>query len=230
MRFQRIGCPALVLAVAACGNAALASPTFEPGPSSASPALTPTQSVALPTSTSMPEPSSPNVTPLPSVLIRGEMPGPDATIPPGVPVIPNLRIETVAAMWEALGLVCASGMGNYPDSPGLFGNLGCEREDRAGNAHYWAAAIYWTPEGIASMRMGITSISGDPILDAGAAASLMLPSVELFVGDEAAGWTEDHLDDRDCRDGCSHAFGQQRLTLHTGSAFAAGLIHIDAVG
>lgn len=157
------------------------------------------------------------------------MPGPDATVPPGTQVIPNLRIETVAAMWEALGLVCDSVMANYPDSDGLFGNLGCEREDPAANADYWASAIYWTPEGIESLTIGITTITGDPILDAGAGASLLVPSVRALVGEEAAAWVEDHLDDRDCRDGCSRTFGQQRLTLHTGSDFGDGLIHIDAL-
>jgi len=157
------------------------------------------------------------------------MPGPDATVPPGTPVIPNLRIEVVAAVWEALGLVCDSGMGNYPDSSGIFGVLGCERDDHAGNAHYSASAIYWTPDGIASLTMAITSISGDPIRDTGAAASLLLPSVRYLVGEEAATWVEDHLADHDCRDGCSHTFDGQRVTLHTGSDFLTGLIHIDAV-
>lgn len=228
MRFHRIGYIVVVLGVAACGSAAVASPTLEPGASSASPVLIPTQSLALPTATSIPEPTT-LVTPLPSVLIRGEMPGPDATIPPGVDVFRDLRIETVAAMWEALGLACDSGMGNYPDSSGLFGLLGCERKDVVGNAFYATNAIYWTPEGVASMMMSVTSASGDPIVDKGAAAALFLPSVELFVGDEAAAWIEGHLDDRDCRDGCSHTFDRQRLTLHTGSEFVAGLIHIDAV-
>ena len=229
MRFHPIGYVVLVLAVAACGNSAVASPTVEPGLSPARPAMTPSQSAAVPTATSTPEPTSPHVTPLPSVLIQGEMPGPDATVPPGVAVIPNLRIETVAGMWEALGLACDSVMANYPDAIGLFGNLGCEREDVTMNAEYHASAVYWTPKGIASMRMVIVTITGDPILDAGAAASLFLPSVELFVGHQAASWVEDHLADRDCRDGCSRSFGQQRLTLHTGSEFVAGLIHIDAV-
>jgi hypothetical protein len=183
--------------------------------------------VAPPSAAATTTPTIPDVTPLPSVFIRGEMPGPDATVPPGVAVVPNLRIETVAGIWEALGLACDSVMANYPDSDGFFGNLGCEWKDVSGNADYNVSVVYWTPEGIASVRLLVLKIMDDEDLDPAAVASLFLPSVRLIAGDNAATWVKDHLDDQGCRSGCARTFGRLRFDLSVGSDSVA-LLHIDA--
>ena len=225
MRVQRLASIAFVVAIGACAGAPGATPTPVGSAPTATALASAMPSVAPPSAT--PTPAIPDVTPLPSVFIPGDMPGPDSTVPPGVAVIPNLRIETVAGIWEALGLACDSVMANYPDSDGFFGNLGCERKDVARNADYHVSVVYWTPEGIASVRLLVLTITDDQRLDPGAVASLFLPSVQVIAGEDAATWVEDHLGDQGCRSGCARTFSRLRFDLSIGSDSVA-LLHIDA--
>ena len=162
------------------------------------------------------------MTPLPSVLLTGETPGPDATIPPGVAVIPRLRIETVAGMWEALGLKCQVWMTSFPDSAGLFGDLHCELHDDAGNVDYWAEADYWTPRGIQYISMTVLRDDG-PTVEDGAVAWLLPLSTRAFFGDAAGAWVEERLADRGCRNYCQKRFDGIVLTLDVGVGGAAGV-------
>ncbi len=151
----------------------------------------------------------------PEASLTGEVPGPDATVPPGVPVIPGLRIEALAGHWQSIGLTCESWSGGSPGGGGGY-TLHCARSDESANVEYNAEAIYWTSDGVHWVSLSIDSISDEAIDGVTAAAQLFLPSAELAGGAAARAWVEDRIGDTTCRGDCNQVIGGSQLALTVG--------------
>jgi hypothetical protein len=213
---------ATLLSAAILFAACAGQPTAQPQRSPLAAGATPTDGLPTPIGTagSTVEPSSFAIaTPRPSVELAGEIPGPDATIPPKVSVIPDLSVESVVAEWEALGLSCHSQISGYPDSPVTFYQVNCDRDDVAGNVTYHAAANYWTPDGVQSLTVSVLALGDGDVADAGAAANLFLPTAALAGGSAAQACTEARMDDPACGGTpgyCQSTLGSVTLTLQVG--------------
>jgi hypothetical protein len=156
------------------------------------------------TSTFAPEPS-----------LAGEAPGPDATIPPGVPTIPDVDIGALVSVWAALGLACESSTGSFPGTEGGY-NVHCERTDTPANVDVVANAVYWTPEGVQTISILFTPI-GDDALDAAAAATQWIyPFADLIGGQAATAWIQEHVGDEACGESCTVVIGGSQLSYYSG--------------
>lgn len=176
---------------------------------SASPATTESASA-----TAGAEPSaSPTI--VPQATLTGDVPGPDATVPPGVPVIPGLRIEVLVNLLTSIGLSCESHYGGYPGAESGY-NVYCVRVDVAANTQYSAEAIYWTSTGVNKVSLDITSISGESIDGTPAAARLFLPIVDLASGPAARDWAEDRLGQTTCNRECTDVTSAAKVLLTVG--------------
>jgi hypothetical protein len=184
------------LLFAGCGGARTSEATGSA--SSEGPAPTAVNLTPVPTASPSLSPTYAPPTPLSSAVITGQVPGPDATIPPKESVIPGLSVESLAAQWEALGLTCTSDIGAFPDSPRLFYELTCQRSDPVGNVGYSATAIYWRTDGVRSLEVSVVELGSGNITDPFAAANLLVPSAALAGGKAASGWAAGRLDDPGC--------------------------------
>jgi hypothetical protein len=165
------------------------------------------------------EPSSVAASPLPSTGLVDAVPGPDATIPPRVRVIPDLSVRSLVAKWEALGLSCNSDVGAFPGAPITFYEFSCVRDDAASNVTYLASAIYWTPDGVQYVTLTVLALGAGDVLDARAAAGLFFPTAALAGGRIAQSWTEGRINDPACRRSpgfCKSILGPVVLTLQVG--------------
>jgi hypothetical protein len=154
-------------------------------------------------------------TTVPEASLTGDVPGPDATVPTGVPVIPGLRIEALVGLWQSVGLACRSSSGGPPGGGGGY-TLHCEGADERANVEFYGEAIYFTSDGVHWVSMSIDTIDGEPIDGARAAAQLILPSVELASGAAARAWIQDRIGDSECRGDCMDIMGGTKLTLTVG--------------
>jgi len=181
-------------------------------------AAAPSPSVrATPTSTTVtPVAASPTPIPTPQPTLFGEFPGPSVTVPPGQPVIENLRFNDLAALWASLGLYCFSHTSGGPESPANY-NVHCEQQDPVSNAWVIAEANYWTVDAVATLSVTVRSLTTDGAIDHETTAiEWVYPFAALAGGDSAVGWVKDHLDDSACRSGCSMAIGNNDLSYSTG--------------
>jgi hypothetical protein len=204
--------------LAGCAGQPAAQPTASPIAVVTTPTVGLATPIGTPASTIEP-PSLLPPTPLPSIALVGEVPGPDATIPPKVNVIPDLSVESLAAQWEALGLSCSSGISSYPDSPVTFYQLTCHRDDAAGNVTYDASATYWTPDGVQYLTLSVLALGAGEVADPEAAPSLCLPTAALAGGSAARAWAEVRMDDPACGGTpgyCQSSVGPVALTLQVG--------------
>lgn len=196
MRHQALTALLTGLLVAGCAGATSPEPTHTMG--LVSPAPSPADATTEPFATEPVSPTYAPPTPMPSVVIAGTVPGPHATVPPGQAVIPGLSIESLAAQWEALGLACRSDIGAFPDSPGLFYELTCQRDDPRGNVTYSATAIYWRTDGVRSLQVSVIELGTGDIGDSSAAPNLFIPSAALADGAAASAWAQARLNDAAC--------------------------------
>jgi hypothetical protein len=188
-------------------------------PAAPSPALRPT-----PTSTTAAAvAASPTPIPTPQPTLFGEFPGPSVTVPPGQPVIENLRFNDLAALWASLGLSCFSHTSGGPESPANY-NVHCEHQDSPSNAWVIAEANYWTVDAVATLSVTVLSITTDGSIDHEATAvEWVYPFAALAGGDSAVSWVKDHLDDSTCGLGCSMAIGNSDLSYSNGTRGANSL-------
>ena len=144
------------------------------------------------------------------------MPGPDATLPPGVGVIPNLTIEALAGLWSSVGLSCESSYGSFPGAQGGY-HIQCERTDTGADTAYVGESVYWTMDGVQTVSLILNSVTiGGTVDGPGTAGEVLLPTVELVGGQEARGWLEARLADSACLDECIEVFGRTKFILYAG--------------
>ena len=200
---------AAFLAIVAGCTTTIASPTVRSTPAP-TPAPTPTPDA--------PASASPTLMPTPQTTLFGEFPAIDATVPPGQPVIQNLRFADVARLWASLGLSCFSHVSGGPESPANH-NVHCEGRDAATNVSVVADAGYWTFDALATVSVAVGSITMDGSIDHEATASeWIFPFAALAGGDSAVAWVKDHLNDPACgRLGCSKPTGNSDLSYYNGS-------------
>lgn len=167
--------------------------------------------------TSLAESASPLATSsvVPQPTLTGDTPGPDATVPAGVGVIPGLRIDGLVGLWGSLGLTCQSWAGGLPDTPGGY-TLHCDRHDASTRVDIVAEAVYWTSDGIQSFSVSVTSSDGAAIDGATPAGQIFLPSVGLAMGDVAQAWVHDQIGAAVCAHGCTQTFGTSQITVTAG--------------
>ena len=133
--------------------------------------------VGVPASTSSPPPAalgspqpsasgtasaSPEPTSTPVLAVSGELPRPDAALPPGTPVIPRLSMVTVAEIAVSLGLTCDSARVRQ----GAYYWLRCEGLSAAANVRYAVSADYATLDSVSGVH-----VSAGPTIDASCAPS-----------------------------------------------------------
>ncbi len=148
-------------------------------------------------------PTSAALTPFPSAPVSGDLPGLDATVPPGVDVIKGLTLDDVLATAGSLGLSCEARRGSFPGGGIEHYEIDCRTRDQTANADFSASAYLYTEHAIFQVTASVTSITDLPILDPTAALRLVLPFVELVGGDAAREWVQRAMDDPSCRHGCS---------------------------
>lgn len=175
-----------------------------------------------PSTASSPAPSEP---PSPAQL-EGEFPSPDATIPPEEPTIPNLTVDSLAATATALGLECTSSYGGPPEGEGGY-TLGCEGRDASGEASLNLSALYYTMDGIFSVRV-IVIPEGSEIGDPTIASELILPVASLAAGEMGRQWIAERMDDAGCKEGCRSKVRGVWLTLSVAES-GFRLLHIDPI-
>lgn len=214
---------AVALSLAACGSAGPSATLL----TTVSPSISPTDGPS-PATPSGPVETSPPPTTLPQPTLYGEFPGPDATVPPGQPVIADLSFDELAGLWASLGLSCRSHASGGPESPAAF-NVHCEGGDPTADMEVVAEADYWTLDGVATMHMDVGPIS-DGSVDPGVAAERwVLPFAELAGGSAAVAWVNDHIGDSSCRLGCTTDVRGSDLSYYSGSRGGQELFFVAPV-
>lgn len=180
---------------------------------------------AIPTliSSGAPETDPSSLEPTPSDVdnpsvgpITGDVPGPDATVPPGVPIITGLRIDALADTWGSLGLKCVSQVGGFIGGGGGF-TLHCEGTDPGANAQYVGEAVYWRVDGVQSATVILASIDGGAVVGSTAVADrLFSPTAWLVGGDSARAFAQDNISSKNCPDGCHQALTGSDLSIEVG--------------
>jgi hypothetical protein len=168
--------------------------------------------------------SAPTTVPQPTLM--GEFPGPNATVPPGAPVLSDLKLDDLATLWASLGLPCLSHTSGGPTSPASY-NVHCEGADPAADVEVVADAAYWTFDGVATMSIGVHPTSDGSIDAAAAASDWVVPFAHLAAGDAAVAWVRSHIADSACADGCTKVFRGAVLAYYTGTR-GGGTLHYVA--
>ena len=152
----------------------------------------------------------------PTTVLTGDVPGPDATVPAGVPIITGLRIDALADTWESLGLTCVSWEGGFDGGGGGF-TIHCEGTDPGANAQFVGEAVYWTVDGVQTATVIIASIDGGPVVGSAAVADrLFAPTAWLVGGDSARSFVQANVSSKDCPDGCDRALAGSLLSIEVG--------------
>ena len=191
--------------IAGAGSSQAPQMSSTPGASAAATESVPPASIAAsPTPTLAPEPT-----------LTGVVPGPDATVPPGVPVLPGPGIGGLAGIWESHGLTCQSWPGSFPGTAGGY-TLHCQGGDATANVDVVAEAVYWTPSAVQTISLSITSHDGQAIDGAAQAKDLFLPSISATVGDSGQAWAQDQIGAAACGKGCSQVMAGGEITVTAG--------------
>lgn len=178
-------------------------------PASSVPTAAPTLATALPSA---------------SAGIPGEVPGPDATIPPGGALLPGVTVEGLASAAASLDMDCASTFGGPPGWSGGY-QLGCEGTDESGQASLHLSALYWTSDGVVSLRLLVLSTGSDDI-DPSLASKLLVPIATQVGGDAAGKWVSSRIGDEACNGGCEFTDNDILLTLSVAES-GYHLLHFD---
>jgi hypothetical protein len=199
-------------------------PEPSPSPNPSATALPSTEASPLATE---PSPSLP-VTPMPSVVISGELPGPEATVPPGYRVMP-VGVEAFAATALALGMSCDETIRETGFAPDDYG-LACHGREASARAEYSAVATFWTLDGIWLIDVDVVADSTDTgITDPSIGGRIVLPFVALLGGEAARDWASGRIDDLSCPPGgCKRSFSGVLLFV-TGSD-GSGSLHARMAG
>jgi hypothetical protein len=205
----------LTLLLAACADA---------GPTPA------TQLASDPSTALLPASAGATTTPSPIAqsTMRGDFPGPSATVPPGARVLANVQLQELADLWASLGLSCQSHASGGPESPAGYA-VHCDGGDAAGDIAVVAEADYWTPGGVVDISVSVgPSRSGS--IDATATASeWVFPFARLAGGDAAVAWVQGHIEDPSCLQGCTEAVRGSQLSYYSGSRGAQELFYEASV-
>jgi len=186
-------------------------------------ALPPT--AAKPTATPIPSPSpaaSPIATEPPatlqpsSMVLVGDLPAPDATVPPDAPAaIPGLGIQALADAAARVGLTCES---SAPSGEGGGYTLGCEGADPGAHAKIALRASYWTLEATYEVVVSVYSDSLTSQVDPSAPIRIFAGIADVSAGESATSWVLNHLDDRDCGEGCTKGYDSLQIELSLGKS------------
>lgn len=179
------------------------------------------QGTATPPSTTPAEPptltAEPTDSAAPAPTLAGEFPGPDATVPANVEVLPGLDLAAVTGLWQSQGMTCESHFGGVPDSGGGF-DVHCERHDDEADVDVTADALYWTTNGVQAASISVNPISADGTLDGSAVADeWIIPFASLVGGEDVATWAQSHAGSESCRLGCSEVVSGYHLEYDSGS-------------
>lgn len=166
----------------------------------------------------------------PDASVAGDAPAPDATVPPDVATLPNLRIQAVSNLATSFGLTCRSRSGGIAGTDGGF-NLHCDGTIGDPSADVAVNAVYWTNgDGIETLDISFIPSSVDQSLDTTTAASRWILPVAGVAGATAVAWVQSRVGDTSCTSGCAFAIpggfltytsgvrGAQQLTLVAGTS------------
>lgn len=181
-------------------------------------AATPTGPESSTTPSNAAEPS-PTAAPSmqPEATLHGEIPGPDASVPPGVKTIPGLQVEALVRAWGSLGVTCESHSGNFAGAEGGY-NIHCDRSDPKANIEISGDAVYWSFEGVQTVSVTVTALSGD--IGGDVVANLLLPTAELAGGTSARRWVEDRIGDPSCAKDCVDVIDGTTFAISVGNGNA----------
>jgi hypothetical protein len=149
---------------------------------------------------------------IPAPSLTGELPPPDASVPPRPPEILDAKILDVAAVAGELGLACES----FAQSPemGASYQLSCHVD--VSGASLTVRSNFWAPDYVDDV-VSVVLASGDGAIEAGRAEPLFVALAEALVGNEpgAVDFVRQHVDDPGCADeGCELA--TETATVHIG--------------
>jgi len=177
----RAGRIAVAVGAAALVAGILIGRQFSPG---AEPAPSPSPTTAAvgspaPSGTGALESTGPEPTRV--VAVSGELPTPEAVLPPGTPVIPRLDMLAVAEAAVSLGLTCDSARVRQGD----YFWLRCEGLSAAANVRYSVSADYATRDTISAFQVFVgptVDPSRGGSATAEAAEEILLPFARLVSG------------------------------------------------
>lgn len=193
-------------------------------PTSSAPPVETTE--ASPADTS--PPSSDPMTAQPSAGLVGVFPESDAKIPPDAPpLIPNLRIEALAAAAAAEGMKCESLAGTDQEGSGGY-TLACEGEDPAGHAMLSLTVAYFTLDGVWVISFSVWPDAPEAVASSSTAAHLMSSIGRLASGEVTKSWILARLDDGSDRETYSRTEGPVRVEVQIGANGGRGLYVIAA--
>lgn len=177
---------------------------------------------ALPTDDApSPPPSEPAASnpssPAPSGFITGELPPPDATVPPDVPgLIGGLDIVDLASAVSNRGFACESEVGSNQGMSGGY-TLGCHGMDATAHAEFGLSVTYWTMDGVSEIHAFSLADASISDIDPATASPFFADIVRLAAGDEASVWLTNHIGASECSSDCTETFGAVRIHLTLGS-------------
>jgi hypothetical protein len=158
----------------------------------------------------------------------GEGPGADASVPPGVAIIPGLGIQDIAGLAASFGLTCQSRAGGIAGSEGGF-NVHCEGTAGNPSADIVVEAVYWTADGVQTLNVSFVAATDQPLDETTAANNWILPFAP-FAGSDATAWVQSHIGDATCGGGCVLTVTGGNLSYYTGSRGAQELFLIAGAG
>jgi hypothetical protein len=178
----------------------------------------PTQSAAASPTSAASTVATASGTPEPgfSPTLVGETPGPDATIPPGQPILANLDLGSIVSTAGLVRMGCESSSGGFPGTSGGY-TVSCTTIDPSGSAQYSLRAVILTTTGVVTLSADVTTPTFDgTITDPEIAPQLLLPVADLVAGSAAREWAASKMDDASCNNACTAEFGDARLVLTIG--------------
>lgn len=199
-------------------------PNVAAQPTSSAPPGESAEASSADTSTRSPDP----MTAQPSTGLVGVFPGPDARIPQDAPpLIPNLRIEALAAAAEAEGMKCESLAGTDQEGSGGY-TLACEGQDPAGHAMLSLSVAYFTLDGVWVISFSVWPDAPGAVASGSTAAHLMSSIGRLASGEVTKSWILARLDDGSDRETYSRTEGPVRVEVQIGVNGGRGLYVLAA--
>ena len=161
------------------------------------------------------EPSPPS--PAPSAVIPGELPGPDATMPPENRLIPGLSIEAIATTAASLGLECESARGGPAGFIGAF-TLGCTGYDAEAHAEFHVRAIFWTVDAVSDLDVIVRPGFEDSGITDQLAPPRVISPLAALHGEATSAWAKARIGDSACVESpCTASIDGADLVMRFGS-------------
>jgi len=200
------------LAVMALAIAVVAGSSFVIRGVGAKPTATPTPTDTA-SQTEMPT-TEPSVVLAP--VIDGVLPGPEATTPPGVPLIAGVTVADVAAAAQASGLACEA----YEQDPEMGASFGMTCTGESNGVSYRLRANFWTLESVSTVFVFTMATIEGGTIEARAAVPLFGRITALLKGSPAqaaAAHVEEKIDDAGCAtDQCALRTSAGEVRLQAG--------------